>query len=426
MAGEKPPAPDARASLRALEALLALPATSLPEALTEASDLLSRALRADKFDVFLLEARSDTLVAVGTSDTPMGRKQHAIGMHRLQLANGGRAVEVFRTGAPHRDGRVEQDPVELRGVKEGLGVRSSLLVALDVEGTRRGVLGAVSASPDYFTSEDLHFLQAIAGWVAALTHRAEMVEALTRAAAEAARRATGEELLRVLAHDLRDALLPLRLRIQMLAASAKKGRRAADVENARVAEQAVDHIQHVIRDLLDAGRLEQGMFTLAPQLVDLRELAARSASIVSLPQTPVEVRGEESLLVLADPDRVRQALENLLSNAVRHSPPGAPVVLTLAVEPPDGLDPKQAVLEVADQGPGIAPELLPHVFTKFVRGGTGGGLGLGLFLAHGIAAAHGGSLSVESVAGRGTRFRLVLPVEARGVGPLRAGDAPAP
>ncbi len=84
--------------LSTLERLLAIQATDLKGALTEASEALAEGLGAEKIDAMLHDPASDSLVALGVSDTPMGRRQRAIGMDRLPLANGGRLVEVYRTG----------------------------------------------------------------------------------------------------------------------------------------------------------------------------------------------------------------------------------------------------------------------------------------------------------------------------------------
>jgi signal transduction histidine kinase len=70
-----------------------------------------------------------------------------------------------------------------------------------------------------------------------------------------------------------------------------------------------------------------------------------------------------------------------------------------------------ATITVSDQGPGISPEVLPRLFTRFAAGGATAGLGLGLYLAHGIALAHGGTLTAESTPGAGARFTLMLPVK---------------
>ena len=119
--------------LSTLQRLLELPAAEVKGTLNQASMLVAGALGADKVDVFLYDAPSASLIARGTSDTPMGRRQHELGLDRMPLANGGRTVLVYRTGDSFAGGRADEDPEMLRGVVEDLGVRSILLVPLDVE-----------------------------------------------------------------------------------------------------------------------------------------------------------------------------------------------------------------------------------------------------------------------------------------------------
>jgi GAF domain-containing protein len=111
------------------------------------------------------------------------------------------------------------------GFREGLGIRSLLGVPLLVSGQRRGVLLAASARPERFTEEDRHFLEAVAGWVGEVAHRAELVEQLTAQAAEQARRATADEVVTVLAHDVRNLIMPLRGRADLLLRRAQRAGR---------------------------------------------------------------------------------------------------------------------------------------------------------------------------------------------------------
>src|SRR5215210_5964620 len=151
--------------LATLEQLLAIRSTELDEALDQAADLVASALGADKVDAFLFEPESQSLVAHGTSRTPMGHEQHAIGMDRLPLANGGRTVEVFQSGKSRLTGRADEDPGELRGLTEGLGIRSMICARLGVDCETRGVLSVASAMPDQWSEDDLRFVEAAARWV---------------------------------------------------------------------------------------------------------------------------------------------------------------------------------------------------------------------------------------------------------------------
>jgi two-component system OmpR family sensor kinase len=113
-----------------------------------------------------------------------------------------------------------------------------------------------------------------------------------------------------------------------------------------------------------------------------------------------------------DADRLCQALENLLANARTYSPAGA--VVTLALAPKTQAGQVWATLTVSDQGPGVASELAPRLFTRFAGGAQSAGLGLGLYLAHAIAAAHGGSLAMDPHPGTGACFVLVVPLAPAG------------
>jgi DNA-binding CsgD family transcriptional regulator len=194
--------------LGTLEQLLAIDATVLESALQRAAQVVCEVLGADKVDVFVYERTTESLVARGTSHTPMGRRQRDIGMDRLPLAGYGRAVEVFRNGTSYCDGRVDEDLLELVGICEGLGVRSQATVPLEVGGKRRGVVSAVSAERDFFSDQDTEFLEAVSRWTGLIMHRAELAQAVVQQAEERGRRQTLERMLRQLtARQLEVAIL---------------------------------------------------------------------------------------------------------------------------------------------------------------------------------------------------------------------------
>lgn len=211
-------------------------------------------------------------------------------------------------------------------------------------------------------------------------------------------------LMTVLAHDLRNYLTPLYGRLGLLRKRAEDEQRGQDVQLAAQAVQALDHMQHLIDNLLEAARLQHGLFDLRREWVDLRALAHALAESFAGIDTPIVVDATTALMIKGDRQRLWQALHNLLANAVTHSPRHAPVLLSLHATP------HAALLRVSDLGPGIPPELLPHLFHSFAPGPTSQGLGLGLYLAHAIAAAHDGTLTVESGREGGTCFELSLPL----------------
>ncbi len=399
----------------ALEKLLALPAAELQPTMASVSQLLVELFEADKVDIFFLEPSSQTLVALGVSDTPMGRKQKSLGLNRMQLANRGRLVEVFETGRSWHTGHQDEDPEELPGIKYALGVRSAIAVALEVGGERRGVLECSSAQPEFFSLEDLRFLEVTARWVGLVAHRTELVEALTKAATEQGRRAVADEVITVLAHDMGNYLAPLRARIELIRRRAARTRAAEDLRDTEAALASLEGLTRLTADLLDASRLDQGLFTLRIQPLDVMQLVEEVLAAARTQAHTLQSRGPEEFVLIGDPERLRQALANLVANAVKHSPPGGAV--TVEVERQNREEGSWAVISVSDQGPGVPPHLLPRLFERFARGPGSSGLGLGLFLARQIALAHGGTLEAHSEPGKGARF--VLSVPGYRVGPVR-------
>ena len=162
------------------------------------------------------------------------------------------------------------------------------------------------------------------------------------------------------------------------------------------------------RDLLDVSRLERGLFSLDISSFNMAAVAREIAEAMNAGGGNVIVRAPEEVFVNADAERVRQAVENLVVNAVKHGPKGMPVQIEVEQEARE--EGEVVIITVKDEGPGIDPELLPKIFTPFSAGPHSTGLGIGLFLAHGIATAHGGALDVDLNPEKGTTFCLRLPV----------------
>lgn len=400
--------------LEVLEALLRIPLGDLRATLSHVGDVVAAATGGDKIDVFLYDPARDSLVAVGTSTQPLSALQRQLGLDVLQLSNGGRVVHVYKTGETFLTGALDKDPEELKGVKEGLRIRSKLGVPLDFGGQRRGMLMMASLQADFFNAEDVPLAESLARWVGILAHRAELAEQMARNAVEQGRRAGAEELVTVLAHDLRNYLQPLHMRLEMLRLRAQRDRRRDDGADAEGAAKAVARLGALISDILDVARIDQGVFQTQPEFFDLGALVRDTAAALSSADHPVLVTLEaEGVGVVADPKRLRQCMENIIANALQKSPAKAPVSVFVTVHK-NRADGALAKVDVVDQGPGIPEDILPHVFDRFVTGGgpqrPQGGLGLGLYLAKRIAAIHRGDLTVESRPGEGARFSLTLPL----------------
>jgi signal transduction histidine kinase len=168
-------------------------------------------------------------------------------------------------------------------------------------------------------------------------------------------------------------------------------------------------LSHLIEDVLHTSRIEAGTFSYRFQQVDVGRLVRETVSTAELAQEDVQLTVEVAQglpTIHADPERLRQLLDNLVANAVKFSEDGQEVRVSVAGS--DG----RVRIAVCDEGPGIAPEHQGLIFEKFGRASTGNakpGTGLGLFIARSIAEAHGGTLDVQSALGRGTTFTVLLP-----------------
>jgi two-component system OmpR family sensor kinase len=400
------PSASDRRLLDLLQNLLDLPALAIGPCMSHAATLVAAWFDCDKVDAFLLDEARTALVAVGTSDTPLGKRQKAVGLDVLPLANGGRLVETFRSGKSFITGRADLDEQELVGIVQELGVRSEISVIVDIGGVRRGVLAIVSQATERFAAEDVQVLEIIARWLGALAQRAELFDKVRMEESARARMTAAEQILAVLSHDLRNYLTPLAARLQFLELTLERGQALTPGAFAP-ALAGIARISRLTNTWLDLARLDQGLFELELSRVDLSVVLRDIGAALGTPRTEVQVTVPPELVVVGDAERLRQAIENVVTNAVRHSPKGRPVRLVAEDVPSEN----GIRVTVSDEGPGIAPEMLPHLFERFVTSRPAHGLGLGLHLAERVAAAHGGSLQVESTLGKGACFRFELPRE---------------
>ncbi|HYT40272.1 MAG TPA: HAMP domain-containing sensor histidine kinase [Acidimicrobiia bacterium] len=226
------------------------------------------------------------------------------------------------------------------------------------------------------------------------------------------RAATEERLRQFVAdasHELRTPLTSIRGYAELWRAGGL--REAGDVGEAmRRMEQEARRMGLLVDDLLLLARLDQGRpLETAPLAFDrLVDDAVRDARAVE-PDRPIDLTAE-AVTVVGDDHRLRQVIGNLLANARLHTPPGTPVHVSLRA----GGD--RVRLEVADEGPGLAPEVAARVFERFYRGDPArtrarGGSGLGLSIVAAVAEAHGGRVSVDTAPGAGARFVVDLPLQ---------------
>jgi signal transduction histidine kinase len=219
-----------------------------------------------------------------------------------------------------------------------------------------------------------------------------------------------DRVLGIVSHDLRNPLNAITLSAAMLLRRGNLDERVR--QNLQRIVSASDRAHRLIRDLLDYTRARLGNgIPLEPRPCDLGEVAQQVVDEVALafPERTLHfVRAtERDLRGEWDPDRLAQVVTNLIRNAVQHSPEGTPVRVTVHA------DERSVGVDVHNEGPPIAPELLPTLFEPFTQGSERhsheGNMGLGLYISSELARAHGGRLEVEARQEDGTTFRLVLP-----------------
>jgi heavy metal sensor kinase len=222
---------------------------------------------------------------------------------------------------------------------------------------------------------------------------------------EALRQFTGDA-----SHELRTPLTALRAVGEVGLRDA--GDTAALRETISSMLEEAQRLNDLIDALLSLARVESGRSRLPPEPVPLAQLLAEvreSVEVLALEkQQTIQSSGETDLVALADRVLLRQAVTNILHNAIRYSPPASKVTMKSYRRGP------HAVIEVADEGPGIAPEHQQKVFERFyridkARSRAEGGAGLGLAIARLSVEQQGGDIELESEVGKGSRFRIVLP-----------------
>jgi two-component system OmpR family sensor kinase len=231
-------------------------------------------------------------------------------------------------------------------------------------------------------------------------------------AAFAERTASESRLRRFVAdasHELRTPLTSIRGYAELL----RKGAFRDEDARRRAAERIENEsarMSLLVDDLLLLARLDQGR-PLALETVDVRQVVAEAVEAVAVnePDRPVTLVAARPVLVHGDTARLRQIADNLLRNAVVHTPAGTPVRVEVSRQGDRG---ELAVLAVADEGPGLDAVEAAHVFDRFYRASaarTGEGTGLGLAIVEALAVAHGGRARVESSPGKGATFIVELP-----------------
>ena len=326
-----------------------------------------------------------------------------------------------------------------RSLREGLSIheKETLAQPLRVGSHTLGALalGYRGGSPG-LAPRDLVTLEELVGRAAIALDNARLYRSLqreivrSRQAEESLQDANRrkDEFLAMLSHELRNPLAPIRNAVEVIR---RVGSGEPMLGMARdIIDRQASHLARLVDELLDVSRISQGKIALRKESVELGRVVSQSIETV---RPLIDVRGQRLVLDMppgpvwlsADPARLAQVLANLLNNASKYTPEGGRI--DVAVGASEG----EATIVVRDNGSGIDPHLLPHVFELFVQGDRSldrsqGGLGVGLTLVKRLVEMHNGRVAASSAgAGKGATFRVTLPCIAEVRGELSEAPRPA-
>ncbi|HEX6837661.1 MAG TPA: ATP-binding protein [Polyangia bacterium] len=289
-----------------------------------------------------------------------------------------------------------------------LGTRSAICAPLTARGVTMGALSIMSSDAHRYGDDELRLLEDVAHRAALAVDNARVFRR-AQVAAEVRR-----DLVAVVAHDLKNPLNAVAMAAALLSKSASPG---PDGDRARrqtgIITRATDRMNRLIHDLLDvsaidAGRLEidRQAHCVGPLVCDALESMAPMAQEKQLTLEHVIAAEIEALSVHCDRERLVQIFSNLVGNAIKFTDAGGRITVSAEREG------EAVAFSVADNGPGIAAEHVPHLFDRFwrVRGRKRDGTGLGLWIVKGLVEAHGGRVSVDTNVGAGSRFSFTVPL----------------
>jgi PAS domain S-box-containing protein len=291
-----------------------------------------------------------------------------------------------------------QDAEHLR-LLQAINPVSLMALPLLMRGQLLGTICFISSRESLiYGAADLRVAQSLAERAAVAIENARLYSASVQAAQ------LRDQVLSVVAHDLRNPLATIRLQAQGMVRPPPDPERRS--QRAReVIDRAAARMNRLIQDLLDVARMEAGQLTLERARLAAAELTAEATEL----QRPLAISSSLELRLELAPDlpelwgdrhRLLQVFENLIGNAIKFTPPGGRI--TVGAAPHNGA----VVFSVADTGRGIGPDGLPRVFDRFWQAMRADrqGAGLGLPITKGIVEAHGGRIWVESALGRGSTF----------------------
>lgn len=301
-----------------------------------------------------------------------------------------------------------RNPTYIDGVKS-MNPQAALFLPLVARGQFIGVLSLFRTKRE-FDADDRGFADDLGRLAALALDNSRLLDAV-RGSLRAQ-----EEMVGVVSHDLRNPVAAIR----MLSGALLKGSHntaSESKESLALIAEAADQMDALISDLLDVSRLDAGMLGIAPEAVDasvlLIEALRTLQPLVNEKRIGLETRiGTDLPRVVADSERIQQALSNLVGNAIKFTPSGGRIVIAARA------DADEVTVSIGDNGIGIAESDLPRVFDRFWQSTRTNrqGAGLGLAIAKGIVQGHGGRIWLESEETKGTTVYFTLPILGAGAG----------
>ena len=322
-------------------------------------------------------------------------------------------ARVLRTGKTHLEAdwfpAPGEETVEDVAVLAGLGARAWMIVPIQARGRVVALLTlALSESTRTYSAEDVRLVEDLAARAALAVENALLFEDVRRAIR------VRDDTISIVSHDLRNPMNAFVLQIQRLERLVTRHSAKSEAQTRELLTKmrnTVGSMERLINNLLDMARIEGGRLQLDRRAHEPVQVVTRVLEPLELLAGQKRQRLEIDLpphlpKIWTDSDRLAQVFANLVGNAIKFTPEGG----SISVRADPAVEGVRFVVE--DNGPGISPEILPHIFDRYwqPKESARRGFGLGLFIVRGLVEAHGGRVWVESTPGKGSRFFFTVPV----------------
>jgi signal transduction histidine kinase len=392
-------------------------------------DLICEATGAEKCDIVLHSIETDEFVAFGKSNTSLSLLEQELGLDHIPLQTSGCLLRVYQGGEAFLAGKLPKgDELPLL---EKTKIESLIVVPLEVEQDRLGLLSLASTKENAFNEDDLNFVCFISIRLGYSLQHKELTQELAQAEKTRILHDAQENFVNILAHDLKNTLTAIKGNSQLGLRRLKRGDTSFGEKALQIVTSKADQAIRLVADMVEVSQLERGSYRLLVAPLDLVALIQEEIESIQEITSSHNIMFETSLsevYLIADKNRLVRVLNNLLINALRYSPQGSTINVIIAAPLEQKFTPltrevdlpttdpnniyQSVMVTVKDQGEGISLFDQDHIFERFYRGAgaqLATGSGLGLYICREIITLHGGRLWVESQPGQGASFHFTLP-----------------